>query len=114
VPQPPPAVELLYFVGCPAYRRARERTLRAMAEAGLKAHLTMTRVRSDREAAALAFPGSPTVRVNGNDVDPEGAARMGNAGLVSREYAWNGKREDVPPEELLRRAIAAASGAALQ
>lgn len=104
-----PAVELLYFVGCPAYRRARERTLSVLASAGRPGELSMVRVRSEREAKQLAFPGSPTVRVGGLDIDPEGAAAMGGTGLVSRFYVWKGRREDIPPEAMLRRALDAAA-----
>jgi hypothetical protein len=102
-----PHVELLYFTGCPAYRRARERTLAVMAALGLPPQVAMTRVRSEREAARLNFPGSPTLRVDGADVDPEGAARGGSRGLVSREYNAGGAREDIPPEAAIRKALAA-------
>jgi hypothetical protein len=101
-------VELMYFIGCPAYRRARERTLRVLKSMGMARELTMTRVRSDREATRLGFRGSPTLRVNGVDIDPDSGADQPAPGLYSREYTWNGRREDVPPEDLLRRALAAA------
>ncbi len=107
----PPAVrvELMYYIGCPAYRRARERTLLVLESMGMARELTMTRVRSDREAARLGFRGSPTVRVNGVDIDPDSEARQPAPGLYSREYSWKGRREDVPPEDMLRSALAAAS-----
>jgi len=84
--------------------------LRSMA---LPPDIRMTRVRSEREARRLGFHGSPTVRVNGADIDPQGAARLPEPGLYSREYAWSGRREDIPPEALIRRAIEEAARGAV-
>ncbi len=57
-------------------------------------------------AERLGFPGSPTVRIDGIDVDEPGAPQTGS--LSCRTYAAEGRRQGVPPVELIRRAIQAA------
>jgi hypothetical protein len=98
-------VEVLYYAGCPAYRRARQGVLTAMEEAGLAPEVHMVRVRHLREARALDFRGSPTVRIDGVDVDPEGLSRAGPPGLYSRSFRYIGRDFDAPPLELLRERI---------
>lgn len=64
-------VEILYFDGCPTYRVA-EKTLREVlsAEEGMGAEVRMVAVNTDEEAERLRFPGSPTIRVDGEDLFP--------------------------------------------
>jgi hypothetical protein len=98
-------VEILYFAGCPAYRRARERAIDAMRAAGLPGNPAMLRVRHARDAAALDFHGSPTLRVRGRDIDPAGLADFPEVGLFSRTYRWKGKSYDAPPAEMVAAAL---------
>ncbi len=68
----------------------------------------MTLVRSLRDARSLDFRGSPTLRIDGRDIDGEGLARAGEIGLYSRSYVWKKKIYDAPPEDMVRAALAAA------
>jgi hypothetical protein len=102
-----PTFEILYFAGCPAYRRARLNAQRAVA--GSAADLKMVLVRHMRDAKALNFHGSPTVRLDGVDIDTEGLARFPEVGLYSRAYRWQGKEYDVPPEAMIRQRLATAA-----
>lgn len=69
------SVEILYFDECPNYRRTIELVEDLLAERGLDAELRVTRVESPEAAVAARFLGSPTVRVNGADVEPGADAR---------------------------------------
>jgi hypothetical protein len=100
-----PTVELLYFAGCPAYRRARQHVVAAMKAAGAGEAPTMVLVRNERDARALDFHGSPTVRVDGRDIDPDGLAKSPEVGLYSRSFAWAGKAFDAPPAEMVAAAL---------
>lgn len=63
-------VELLYFEGCPTYRKV-EKTLReVLSEAGTEVEMELIAVNTDEEAERLRFPGSPTIRVDGRDLFP--------------------------------------------
>jgi hypothetical protein len=65
-----PVVELLWFDDCPNHESVRQ-TLREIVEEVAPGATMIERNASDPdEAARLRFPGSPTVRVNGRDVDP--------------------------------------------
>jgi hypothetical protein len=74
---PAPTVELLYFEGCPNHHAARELVERAATERGLAIDLRLVEVTSPEDAERLRFLGSPTVRVNGRDVEPGADARHG-------------------------------------
>ncbi|HLY85523.1 MAG TPA: hypothetical protein VKO84_03275, partial [Gaiellaceae bacterium] len=65
-----PLVEILYFVGCPHYEGARVLVERVSRELGVEPELRLVDVPSDEAAERLRFIGSPTVRVDGEDVDP--------------------------------------------
>ncbi len=82
VPAPPPGwrhhgrvdVELFYFASCPNWQLARERLNEALTAVGRSApQVTLRAVETDEEARALRVPGSPTIRVNGNDLFPAAA-----------------------------------------
>ncbi len=66
------------------------------------------RVTDPGSAAALRFLGSPTVRVNGTDVEP--AARTATLfGLACRSYCDGTERQGIPPIGLIRKALDRAS-----
>jgi len=94
-------VEILYYAGCPAYRRTRSRVLEALGQLGIKADLSMVLIRNLRDAGDRDFHGSPTVRVEGRDLDPAGLRTTPDVALVSRTFLWRGKKYDAPPLEMV-------------
>ncbi len=98
-------VEILYFKGCPHREATVERTLEVLSALGVEAELSQLEVRDGADAARLRFPGSPTVRVDGVDIQP-GAEACGQDALSCRIYGGSG----VPPRKLLVDAIARAGG----
>jgi len=64
------AVEILYAPGCSHLRKARARLVAVAEEEGVAISVTETTVETAEEAQQRRFPGSPTVRVEGRDVDP--------------------------------------------
>ncbi len=97
-------IEILYFAGCPHRDATVARTREVLAALGAEAKLREVEVRDGAEAARLRFPGSPTVRVDGADIEPGAEARAQDA-LSCRMYGGSG----VPPRELLANAIAGAA-----
>lgn len=92
-------IEILYVPGCPNCRLAADAVRSALTAESLEAEIRKVAVHTQSEAEALRFQGSPTIRVNGEDVEPE----PGNlAGLACRLYS-NGL--GVPGEEAIRRAM---------
>jgi hypothetical protein len=96
-------IEVLYVPGCPNYQPAVARIQQVLASEFLQAEVHGVAVSSDAEAKALRFPGSPTIRIDGDDVEPNDAT---SPGLSCRLYA---NRSGVPSEEVLRLAVRAKS-----
>jgi hypothetical protein len=92
-------IEILYVPGCPNYQPTFERLQAVLASEAVKTRIQGIPVTTDVQAKALLFPGSPTVRVNGEDVE----AHLTRVPTLScRLYE---DRSGIPPEELLRTAI---------
>jgi hypothetical protein len=103
--QPGPKIEFLYWEDCPSHPQALELLQGVMAEVEIDSPIEKIEVLTDEDAERLAFPGSPTIRVDGVDVDAVGAAQMGTA-LTCRIYLLeDGRFSPVPSKEMLRRAL---------
>jgi hypothetical protein len=63
-------VEVFYFEGCPNHKPAVERVKSVMKEQGIAAKVAQVEVPDADAARAVGFLGSPTIRVNGLDIDP--------------------------------------------
>jgi len=92
-------IEILYVPDCPNYQPTFERLQAVLASEAVKAGIQGIPVTTDVEAKTLLFPGSPTVRVNGEDVEPH---QTSVPSLACRLYE---NRSGIPSEESLRIAI---------
>ena len=97
-------IEVLYSDGCPNHKPAIELVRQVLAEEGLFAEVLEVNVSGPSIAQNVGFLGSPSIRVNGLDVDPE-ARRERACGMMCRTYAVNGRREGLPSREMLRHAM---------
>ena len=98
-------VELLFWRGCPSHPEALE-TLRAVLdERRPRLSVELVEVETQDDAVVLAFPGSPTIRVDGRDVDDAGAS--GPPSLTCRVYRLpDGRPSPVPSREPIEEALA--------
>jgi hypothetical protein len=97
-------IELLYWDGCPSYPEARTLLEDVLASRGIEAPIVMRHVGTHEEAKELRFPGSPTIRVDGRDVDPAGADAR--PALTCRIYHLpDGRVSPVPTREQLEAAV---------
>ena len=95
-------IELLYWDGCPSHPEARQLLDEVLAELGLSPEIDLREVKTDAEAEAERFPGSPTIRVDGADIDPTGAD--GRPSLSCRiYYRPDGRPSPVPTRTRSRR-----------
>jgi hypothetical protein len=102
-------VEVLYFSGCPNHVPAVERVREVLAQEGTPAEMAEVEVKDEATAQLIGFLGSPSIRVNGQDVEP--AARAVRAfGMMCRAYIDGGRRAGVPPPEWIRAAVREAKG----
>jgi hypothetical protein len=106
---PVPKIEFLWWRECPSWERALADLRAAMREAGLDPEaIDLSEIDTDEGAERTSFPGSPTIRVNGSDVQPplEGEP----AGLTCRVYRRrDGSVSPLPDPEDVRDALRAAT-----
>ncbi|OLS23466.1 MAG: hypothetical protein HeimC2_26700 [Candidatus Heimdallarchaeota archaeon LC_2] len=62
-------IELLYFSDCENYRKACDAICYTIGEKGLNASIKLISVNEKDDLKALKFSGSPTVIINGKDVE---------------------------------------------
>ena len=63
-------VTVLYTEGCPVTPNTIERIREGVAELGVRVELRKVLIDSQEEANRSRFLGSPTVQINGIDIDP--------------------------------------------
>jgi hypothetical protein len=97
-------IELFYWEGCPSHPEALELLQDVLGERGIQAPVELREVRTREEAVELAFPGSPTIRVDGRDVDREGAGSPPS--LTCRVYRFpDGRPSPIPSRQQLEEAL---------
>ena len=97
-------IELLYFEGCPHFKETFRILKEVLKEESLPSSVVQICIDTDEEAERFKFLGSPTVRVNGVDVDPA-VRETTDFGFRCRLYWLNGKATPHPPKEMIREAI---------
>jgi hypothetical protein len=97
-------IEVLYFKDCPHYLPTLDRLRAILREEGLNVDVVEVDVRDALAAERLAFIGSPTIRINGLDIDT-GARTLAGVGFACRRYA-----EGLPSETMIRAALREARG----
>ena len=100
-------VEILSFEGCPNRAATRATVERIVEELGVDADVRWIDVADEDEARRRRFLGSPTVRVNGRDVEP-GADERTDYALSCRVYRTESGFAGQPDEEWLRTALRSA------
>jgi hypothetical protein len=102
-------VELLHFDGCPNSGLARERIEKALRAERLEGSIVEHLVEDQASALAARFLGSPSIRINGLDVEPEARDRVGY-GLACRTYQNDSTQEGAPATAVIRAALQEAVG----
>jgi hypothetical protein len=104
-----PEVELFWWRGCPSWEQAIELVREEMSQAGLDpGALRVREVRTEAEAEIAGFPGSPTVRIDGRDIQ-EPVDEPG--GLTCRVYRLrDGRVSPLPDRADVREALIEARG----
>src|SRR5215471_5071264 len=95
-------IEVFYVPGCPNHQPAINSLKDVLRSAAIDAPIHEIAVIDEAMASRLKFPGSPTIRIDGSDVESN---HPQSCGLACRLYA-NGT--GVPSREILERALAQA------
>ena len=97
-------IEVLFFDGCPNLEPTLALAREVIGELGLEAEIREVRIETPDEATRERFIGSPSVRVNGADIEPSARASA-DFKISCRMYGESG----VPPKQLLLEALREAS-----
>ena len=109
VTQPRPRIEILVVRDCPNAGATRELVHKVARELGLAQKVEVVLVEGAEQAERHRFLGSPTVRVDGRDVEP-GADERTDFSLSCRIYRTATGPSGHPDETLLRRAMHSRGG----
>ena len=102
-------IEVLYVEHCPCVPAAMSLVQRVCAELGIDAEVRTILIPDQATAERARFPGSPTVRVAGRDVEPD-AELAGEYTLECRLYRHEHRLAGHPQERWVRDALLAAAG----
>ena len=97
-------VEVLYFDGCPNHQALLPHLRKLLSSAGADMEIGLIRVEDVGAAERERFLGSPTVRVDGKDVEP-GAEQRTDYGLTCRLFATPNGLRGMPADEWVLAAI---------
>jgi hypothetical protein len=97
-------VEFLWWRGCPSWEQALAILRKEMAAAGLDPEqVAMREIEADDEADRVEFHGSPTIRIDGADVQDPGDNPIG---LACRVYRLrDGRISALPDPADIREAL---------
>jgi hypothetical protein len=97
-------VELLWWDGCPSYPEALSELQRILREEGIEAEVARVEIENDEQASREHFPGSPTIRIDGEDIVPPGEGAPFS--LTCRVYRTrDGRYSPLPDPEDVRAAV---------
>jgi hypothetical protein len=96
-------VEVLYLAECPSHPAAVKLMRDVLNSEGVAAEIRELLVRDDSITTDLAFLGSPTIRINGQDV--AGKSSQAKAFALSCHLYPGWDEIGLPPVEMVRRAV---------
>jgi hypothetical protein len=96
-------IRVLTFEGCPNCDATATLVQQVVSELGLDVTVDHVQVQDESDAEAKGFFGSPSVQIDGRDIEPERHGGVPTFGC--RLYVHEGRRSGVPPKELIAGAI---------
>ncbi len=100
-------VDILYHEKCSHYPQAIERVKQVLSEEGIEAEINEIQITSEEEAQKYDFLGSPTIRIDGEDLESEEERQKGHTYTNDscRIYNYEGQLYMIPHKETIRLAL---------
>jgi len=96
-------IRFLYYEDCPSHEEALRRLNNCVKAEGVNADVEIVKVETPEQAEKLQFAGSPTIIINGYDIDP---LVNPHYGLTCRAYRLeDGRISPLPSEAMIRKAL---------
>lgn len=97
-------ITFLYFEDCPSHEIALSRLQEVLQEEGIEAEIEIVKVESDVQARRLHFIGSPSIRIDGEDILPHTDENI--VGLSCRAFVLeDGRISPLPSYEMIREGL---------
>ena len=97
-------VDFFYYEDCPSHEGALDRLRQVLSEEGVEAEIEITKVETIEQAQGLRFVGSPTILINGGDIDPP--PEDAYYALACRSYRLeDGRISPLPSLDMIRHAL---------
>lgn len=97
-------IDFLYYEDCPSHQQALERLQTVLQEEGVQPEIHILKIQTEEQARRENFHGSPTIRIDGRDIDPAGEDQP--VGLTCRVYTTrDGRFSPLPDPETIRQAV---------
>ncbi len=94
-------IEFFYFEGCPSYKKALDHLKEIINEENIEADLELIRVDSPEDAQKVGFQGSPSIKIDGQDME----GKEGGISFTCRIYNIDGALTGIPSKEYIREKI---------
>ncbi len=104
VPRKVVEIYIMYIQGCPGVINVAEYVKEIIDEEEVGAEINLVLIETLEDAKRLHFTGSPTVRINGKDVETD-FLDIKDYGMQSRQYYTNGRKYDYPPKSMIKDAV---------
>jgi hypothetical protein len=101
-------IEFLWFEDCPNHEEALRLLQEVMAENGIEQEVISVDLSDPDLANQYRFPGSPTIRIDGRDIEP-GFAEPGDYTPRCRLYLTPGRLVGIPERSWIDAALQNAS-----
>jgi hypothetical protein len=92
-------IEFLFFDGCPSYKKALYFLKEIIREENIEVELELIKVESPEDAEEVGFHGSPSIKVDGKDLE----GKEGGYSFNCRIYNIDGTLTGIPSKEYIRK-----------
>jgi hypothetical protein len=97
-------IHFLWWEDCPSHPETWQRLHDVLAEMRIDVHVERVEIRTDEDAERWHFPGSPTILVNREDIDPNASSLPSR--LTCRLYfKEDGRPSPLPSKEMIKCAL---------
>jgi len=98
-------IEFLHTEDCHVWRKALPLLEEVMKEVGIKDKIDVITIKTQQDAEKHKFSGSPTIKINSEDIDPMAKKVTKYSPASCRPYFYKGKFHDYPPKEIIIEAL---------
>ncbi len=97
-------IGILFIEGCPSVLTIAKHIKEIITEEAVNTEISLILIETPEDARRLHFTGSPTVRINGKDVETNYLDNK-DYGIQSRQYYINGRKHDCPSKGMIKDAV---------